>query len=103
MPEHGSAFNSGVIVLEPSASLFETMQAALPVLPSYDGGDQGFLNAFFDQWYFYEMEQIKAVEDMNEIHQRYLSPASNRLPLAYNTVQACSKTTNLANQCDAIV
>lgn len=41
-------FNSGVLLLRPSESLFQSMMGALPDTPSYDGGDQGFLNAFFE-------------------------------------------------------
>lgn len=46
-------FNSGVLVLQPSEATFRDMLAkiALPQFASYDGGDQGFLNAYFGaQW-----------------------------------------------------
>jgi hypothetical protein len=45
----GSVFNSGAFAASPSPELFAEMIAELPHLPSYDGGDQGFLNAFFSQ------------------------------------------------------
>ncbi len=48
MPDH---FNSGVMVLEPSRPLFIEMQGALARAPSYDGGDQGFLNWFWPDWW----------------------------------------------------
>ncbi|MGD8606245.1 MAG: glycosyltransferase family 8 protein [Myxococcales bacterium] len=57
-------FNSGLMVLEPSREVFEGIQSALWETPSYDGGDQGFLNEFFPNWY--EME------------------VSHRLPAGYN-------------------
>ena len=38
-------FNSGVMVVPPSKETFERMVEALSVAPSYDGGDQGFLNS----------------------------------------------------------
>jgi hypothetical protein len=45
------AFNSGVMVLEPSRDKLARMLSALAAAPSYDGGDQGFLNTFFGDWY----------------------------------------------------
>jgi glycogenin len=44
-------FNSGVMVVEPSPALFGRIGAALSRVDSYDGGDQGFLNEFFPDWY----------------------------------------------------
>ncbi len=44
-------FNSGVMVVEPSPSLFSRMMEALASKGSYDGGDQGFLNEFVPHWY----------------------------------------------------
>lgn len=43
-------FNSGVFACTPSQAVFEEMMSRLPHTPSYDGGDQGFLNVFFDTW-----------------------------------------------------
>lgn len=43
-------FNSGAMVLQPSAQTFAAMMEALGQTPTYDGGDQGFLNQFF-RWY----------------------------------------------------
>jgi glycogenin glucosyltransferase len=57
-------FSSGVMVLAPSEHTFGRMLDALSVKQSYDGGDQGFLNLFFDNWYA-------------------MSPA-HRLPVGYN-------------------
>lgn len=56
--------NAGVLVLRPSAALFEQMLARVHELPSYDGGDTGFLNAFFPRW--------------------FEADAASRLPFAYN-------------------
>jgi len=44
-------FNSGVMVLQPSAARFAAMEAALTTSNTYDGGDQGFLNRFFPDWW----------------------------------------------------
>jgi glycogenin glucosyltransferase len=57
-------FNSGVMVVPPSKETFDRMVQALAVAPSYDGGDQGFLNTFFADW--------------------YAMPAESRLPVGYN-------------------
>jgi len=44
-------FNSGVLVLKPSRTVFEDMmhKVTTGVIKSYDGGDQGFLNTYFPQ------------------------------------------------------
>jgi inositol phosphorylceramide glucuronosyltransferase 1 len=40
-------FNSCLMLVTPSTALFDDMIQKLTTLPSYDGGDQGFLNAYF--------------------------------------------------------
>lgn len=60
-PDH---FNSGVMVLDPSNDTFQVMMERLPVTETYDGGDQGFLNSYFADW--------------------YSRPVSYRLPIGYN-------------------
>jgi glycogenin glucosyltransferase len=57
-------FNSGVMVIEPSAALFDTLHEALVRVGSYDGGDQGFLNEMVPDW--------------------YARPVAYRLPAGYN-------------------
>jgi hypothetical protein len=57
-------FNSGAMVLDPSRSKLARMLQALAAAPTYDGGDQGFLNGFFGDW--------------------YTGPADRRLPTWYN-------------------
>lgn len=57
-------FNSGVMVIEPSADTFLRMIEALSAAGTYDGGDQGFLNTFFPDW--------------------YTLPVQHRLPVGYN-------------------
>ena len=44
-------FNAGVLVIAPSSSVFEDMKSKTYDLRSYDGGDTGFLNAYFPEWY----------------------------------------------------
>ncbi len=60
-------FNSGVMVIEPNTETLARMMAALSSAASYDGGDQGFLNTFYPDW--------------------YASPAVHRLPAGYNLHQ----------------
>jgi glycogenin glucosyltransferase len=57
-------FNSGVMVLAPSPARFAAMEKILHESAAYDGGDQGFLNEFFADWWA-----------MDEAH---------RLPARYN-------------------
>ena len=57
-------FSSGVMVLEPSLAKFDRMVRSLAEAQSYDGGDQGFLNLFFADW--------------------YAMPVEHRLPVGYN-------------------
>jgi alpha-N-acetylglucosamine transferase len=57
-------FNSGVMLLSPSQETFDRMVAALAASGSYDGGDQGFLNTFYPDW--------------------YAMPAPHRLPVGFN-------------------
>ena len=57
-------FNSGAMVLEPSRDKLARMLQQLAASPTYDGGDQGFLNTFFGDW--------------------YSGPADRRLPTWYN-------------------
>jgi glycogenin glucosyltransferase len=57
-------FNSGVMVLDPSRDTFARMMDKLANEPSYDGGDQGFLNNFYPDW--------------------WAMPVAHRLPAGYN-------------------
>jgi len=45
-------FNAGVLLVRPNLVLFNGLvqQASTRALPSYDGGDTGFLNAYFHDW-----------------------------------------------------
>lgn len=44
---HSDLFNAGIIVVEPNESVFKDMMKKIATLPSYDDGDQGFLNVYF--------------------------------------------------------
>ncbi|CAL5208430.1 unnamed protein product [Lathyrus oleraceus] len=45
--KHSERLNSGVMVVEPSTDLFNDMVSKVKTLPSYTGGDQGFLNSYY--------------------------------------------------------
>ena len=46
-----NCFNSGVMVIEPSKALLDSMESKLLQRRTYDGGDQGFLNDFYPDWW----------------------------------------------------
>jgi alpha-N-acetylglucosamine transferase len=46
-----NCFNSGVMVIEPSRALYESMESMLHRRKTYDGGDQGFLNEYYPDWW----------------------------------------------------
>ena len=45
------SFNAGVMIIEPNKVIFENLCENLGYLPSYDGGDTGYLNAYFKGWF----------------------------------------------------
>ena len=61
-------FNTGVLVLRPSRVVFADMMEKISTLPSYDGGDQGFLNSYFPDWFHgdacYRLPQIYNVSQL---------------------------------------
>lgn len=75
-------FNAGVLVLRPSQRIFRALlRAAGAGLPSYDGGDTGFLNACFPQWF------------------SGAAPGLRRLPFAYNALRVLQWFTKQRPQC----
>lgn len=46
--KHSERLNSGVMVVEPSSRLFEDMVSKVQSTYSYTGGDQGFLNSYYE-------------------------------------------------------
>lgn len=66
-PSAPDLFNTAVMVVQPSAAEFREMVSLIRFLPSYDGGDQGFLNSYFADW--------------------FTGPAEARLPYQYNTAR----------------
>ncbi|CAD7702913.1 unnamed protein product [Ostreobium quekettii] len=47
---HSERLNSGVMVVTPSKMLYDDMMSKIEEYPSYTGGDQGFLNAYFSDY-----------------------------------------------------
>ncbi|KAH7543340.1 inositol phosphorylceramide glucuronosyltransferase 1 [Ziziphus jujuba] len=48
--KHSERLNSGVMVVEPSRTVFNDMMSKVKTLSSYTGGDQGFLNSYFPKF-----------------------------------------------------
>ncbi|PKI39091.1 hypothetical protein CRG98_040515 [Punica granatum] len=48
--KHSERLNSGVMVVEPSDTVFKDMMAKVNTLYSYTGGDQGFLNSYYPEF-----------------------------------------------------
>jgi hypothetical protein len=47
---HEERFNSGVLAIKPSKWTYQDMMGKLSTTKSYDGGDQGFLNEYYNYW-----------------------------------------------------
>lgn len=65
-------FNSGVFVYKPSLDTYSSLQKFALDFGSFDGGDQGLLNSFFDNW--------------------STGDSSRRLPFGYNMTTNVSYT-----------
>ncbi|KAK7258665.1 hypothetical protein RIF29_24247 [Crotalaria pallida] len=48
--KHSERLNSGVMVVEPSETVFNDMMSKVNTLNSYTGGDQGFLNSYYPEF-----------------------------------------------------
>ncbi|EEC77645.1 inositol phosphorylceramide glucuronosyltransferase 1 [Oryza sativa Japonica Group] len=74
--KHSERMNSGVMVVEPSETVFKDMMRQIDTLPSYTGGDQGFLNSYYADFansHVYEPEKPYTPE-----------PETQRLSTLYN-------------------
>ncbi|CAM9286254.1 unnamed protein product, partial [Heterosigma akashiwo] len=70
-------FNAGVLLIEPNKAIYSDLLSCIDSLPSYDGGDTGFLNSFFKDW--------------------YLMPSDARLPFSYNAQRTLHWLTSSKN------
>ncbi|CAB3410359.1 unnamed protein product [Caenorhabditis bovis] len=75
---HSDMFNSGVFVLKPNKTIFYDMVQRVQSLPSYDGGDQGFLNSYFS-----DLKYAPMFNASDPFHQPYNS-SMRRLSAAFN-------------------
>ncbi|KAG2379018.1 hypothetical protein C9374_007656 [Naegleria lovaniensis] len=90
-------FNGGMIVTEPSTKVYEDMISKMgsPAYKSYDGGEQGFLNLYFDFPYKAkgwelekELDEAKTEEEKKAIMTKYTSDDAKgvwRIPYTWNT------------------
>ena len=51
-------FNSGLFVLKPDKTIYAELLRLAPLLPSYNKGDQGFLNKAFSDWALWRQRQL---------------------------------------------
>ncbi|XP_054801061.1 inositol phosphorylceramide glucuronosyltransferase 1 [Prosopis cineraria] len=79
--KHSERLNSGVMVVEPSATVFDDMMSKVKTLPSYTGGDQGFLNSYYSGFpnaHVFEPNLTPAVLNSRPV------PEMERLSTLYN-------------------
>ncbi|CAD7695590.1 unnamed protein product [Ostreobium quekettii] len=74
---HSERLNSGVMVVSPSATMYSDMMSKIESYPSYTGGDQGFLNAYFPDY------MNSRVFDPNDTS-KDAAAQMMRLPTAFN-------------------
>ncbi|KAJ3690125.1 hypothetical protein LUZ61_019289 [Rhynchospora tenuis] len=79
--KHSERLNSGVLVVEPSEALFKDMMDKVAVLPSYTGGDQGFLNSYYADFPNAHLFDPSIPE---EVVQSKPEPETQRLTTLYN-------------------
>ncbi|KHJ99546.1 glycosyltransferase, family 8 [Oesophagostomum dentatum] len=75
---HSDKFNAGLLVLKPNLTVYDDLLDKAPLLPTYDGGDQGFMNSYFDQLKFTPMFDHNHPDDQKyESEQRRVSAEFN--------------------------
>ncbi|XP_074311401.1 inositol phosphorylceramide glucuronosyltransferase 1 [Silene latifolia] len=79
--KHSERLNSGVLVVEPSEALFNDMMKKITTLPSYTGGDQGFLNSYYVG--FANAHLFEPNLSAEEVKSR-TAPSMQRLSTLYN-------------------
>uniref|UniRef100_A0A7I5EA62 glycogenin glucosyltransferase n=2 Tax=Haemonchus contortus TaxID=6289 RepID=A0A7I5EA62_HAECO len=75
---HSDKFNAGVLVLKPNLTVYNDLIKKAPHLPTYDGGDQGFLNS-----YFHELKYTPTFDHTHPNEQKYQSD-QRRLSSEFN-------------------
>lgn len=79
--KHSERLNSGVMVVEPSAEVFNDMMRQVNTLPSYTGGDQGFLNSYYKGFANAHVFEPNLPEDVRKSRP---VPEMERLSTLYN-------------------
>ncbi|KAJ6384246.1 hypothetical protein OIU78_027536 [Salix suchowensis] len=79
--KHSERLNSGVMVVEPSETVFNNMMSKVTTLPSYTGGDQGFLNSYYAEFPNAHVFQPDLPE---EVRKTRPVPDMERLSTLYN-------------------
>ncbi|ERM98542.1 hypothetical protein AMTR_s01134p00004530 [Amborella trichopoda] len=79
--KHSERMNSGVMVVEPSEELFKDMVGKVNTLPSYTGGDQGFLNSYYAG---FANAHVFEPNLSLEVRNSRLTPEMERLSTLYN-------------------
>ncbi|CAA2992052.1 UDP-glucuronate:xylan alpha-glucuronosyltransferase 1 isoform X1 [Olea europaea subsp. europaea] len=84
---HGTLFNSGVMVIEPSNCTFQFLMDNINEIESYNGGDQGYLNEVFTWWHRFPryMNFLKNfwVGDDEEVKQKKIRLFTAEPPVIY--------------------
>ncbi|KAK9139725.1 hypothetical protein Scep_009406 [Stephania cephalantha] len=77
-------FNSGIMLIEPSKCVFDTLMNKRRALVSYNGGDQGFLNEAFTWWHRWptRMNYLKIYENFMNHMQREVPKSGANAPYA---------------------
>ena len=71
VPDLAGVVNTGVLVAEPSAVTFADMIAQYPSAPSYNHGDQGFLNWYFGEHLSNKMHPLPVEFNLVSRYQEY--------------------------------
>ena len=81
------------MIIEPNEIIFENLCENLGHLPSYDGGDTGYLNAYFKGWFSsagaphkFELNFLRKSQKFQEKESNInkISVLYRRLPFAFN-------------------
>ncbi|XP_065859050.1 inositol phosphorylceramide glucuronosyltransferase 1-like [Euphorbia lathyris] len=79
--KHSERLNSGVMVVEPSQSVFNDMMSKVTTLHSYTGGDQGFLNSYYSE---FPNAHVFEPSLPQEVRKSRPVPSMERLSTLYN-------------------
>ncbi|TYK27244.1 inositol phosphorylceramide glucuronosyltransferase 1 [Cucumis melo var. makuwa] len=79
--KHSERLNSGVMVVEPSETIFNDMMSKVNTLPSYTGGDQGFLNSYYSN---FPNAHVFEPNLPQEVRRSRPAPVMERLSTLYN-------------------